>query len=59
MPSNAVCPMPLAFRIGFIFNAVGIADAVTSIVMKPLLPEGLFLQVWSYTTKKNFQFFYL
>ena len=32
MLSNAVCPMPSAFGIGFIFNAVGIADAVTSIL---------------------------
>ena len=31
MPSNAVCPMPSAFGIGLISNAVGIADAVTSI----------------------------
>jgi hypothetical protein len=32
MPSNAVFPMPSAFGIGLISNAVGIADAVTSIV---------------------------
>ena len=32
MPPNAVCSMPSAFGIGFIFNAVGIADAVTSII---------------------------
>ena len=30
MPSNAVCPMLSAFSIGLIFNAIGIADAVTS-----------------------------
>ena len=29
MPSNAVFPMPPAFGICLIFNAVGIADAVT------------------------------
>ena len=32
MPSNAVFPMPLAFGICLIFNAIGIADAVTSII---------------------------
>ena len=38
MPPNAVCSMPSAFGIGFIFNAVGIADAVTSI-------EATFVQI--------------
>ena len=32
MPSNAGCPMPSAFGIGLISNAIGIADVVTSIL---------------------------
>ena len=30
---NAVCPMPSAFGIGLISNAVGMPDAVTSILL--------------------------
>jgi len=33
MPSNAVFPMPPVFGIELILNAVGIANAVTSIVL--------------------------
>ena len=46
MPPNAVCSMPSAFGIGFIFNAVGIADAVTSIIGAMPAAEMKWMMMW-------------